>query len=108
MLPSLRCRSRLLAVLVSCVAVGGCANLAANRDAPPVDHPPTIDRAVPEGHHLLPIGEAAAAHGGTEQHQRPWLAVSGEPGPCLQRLPGLLLPPFPEVHADNARRAPQP
>ena len=48
MLPSLRCRSRLVAVLVSCVTVGGCANLTPNRDAPPADHPPTIDRAVTE------------------------------------------------------------
>ncbi|HEY6456455.1 MAG TPA: hypothetical protein VIY90_14375 [Steroidobacteraceae bacterium] len=48
MLLSLRCRSRLLAVLASCLAVGGCASLAPNRDAPPVDHPPTIDRAVTE------------------------------------------------------------
>jgi hypothetical protein len=48
MLRSYWCRPRLLAVLASCVVVGGCANLTHNRDALPVDHPPTIDRAVTE------------------------------------------------------------
>lgn len=48
MLPSLRCRSRLVTVLVSCVVVGGCANLTPNRDGPAADQPPTIDRAVTE------------------------------------------------------------
>ena len=48
MLPSLRCRSRLVTVLVSCVVVGGCADLTPNRDGPAADQPPTIDRAVTE------------------------------------------------------------
>src|ERR1700733_10753803 len=38
-------QGRLLAVLAS-VLLGGCANLGANRDVPPPDRPPTIDRAV--------------------------------------------------------------
>jgi hypothetical protein len=48
MLPSFGCRSRLLAVLAGSMVVGGCASLVPNRDAPPADHPPTIDRAVTE------------------------------------------------------------
>jgi hypothetical protein len=36
---------RLLAVLASAL-LGACANLGANRDVPPPDHAPTIDRAV--------------------------------------------------------------
>src|SRR3984885_2924600 len=38
-------QGRLLAVLAS-VLLGGWANLGANRDGPPPDRPPTIDRAV--------------------------------------------------------------
>jgi hypothetical protein len=42
--PSFRLHLRWPMVLAS-VLLGACANLGANRDAPPADHPPTIDRA---------------------------------------------------------------
>jgi hypothetical protein len=45
--PSCWWRFRLPLVLASSLA-GGCANLAANRQVPPPDRPPTIDRAVTE------------------------------------------------------------
>jgi hypothetical protein len=42
--PSFRQQWRLPMVLAT-VLLGACANLGANHDAPPADHPPTIDRA---------------------------------------------------------------
>ena len=48
MLPSSWRRTPLLALLAITVVISGCAGLVPNRDTPPPDHPPTIDRAVTE------------------------------------------------------------
>jgi hypothetical protein len=45
MRPSRLRQGRVLALLASAL-LGACANLGANRDVPPPDRPPTIDRAV--------------------------------------------------------------
>lgn len=45
--PSSRRQSLLVGVLAGTL-LGGCASLAPNRDGPPADRPPTIDRAVTE------------------------------------------------------------
>jgi len=46
-LSSSRRQARLIPVLAG-VLVAGCTSLAPSREPPPVDHPPTIDRAVTE------------------------------------------------------------